>query len=158
MGAAYFYHLTDSPLEATLPMLIGKARQAGWRVLVRGSDEVLLKRLDDVLWQRPEEGFLPHGLAGGAHDADQPVLLGDVPAEGFACVMSVGGADVTAAEVGATDRTCILFDGHDNEALQQARGQWKALTDAGCAAQYWAQEEGRWTKKAEKEVADQPAP
>lgn len=151
MGAAFFYHLTDSPLEATLPMLVGKARGAGWRVLVRGSDAGLLKRLDDVLWQGPEEQFTPHGLAGGPHDADQPVLLGDVPAVGFQCVMSVGGADISSDEVTALDRTCILFDGHDGAALDHARGQWKALTDAGCAAQYWAQENGRWTKKAEKE-------
>ncbi len=150
MGAAFFYHLTDSPLETTLPMLIGKARGAGWRVLVRGTDATLLKRLDDVLWQGPEDGFLPHGLAGGPHDADQPVLLGDVSSDGFACVMSVAGAEVAAAEVTALERTCILFDGHDGAALDHARGQWKALTDAGCSAQYWAQEDGRWTKKAEK--------
>lgn len=150
MGAAFFYHLTDSPLEATLPMLIGKARGAGWRVLVRGHDAGLLARLDDLLWQGPEDGFLPHGMAGGAHDADQPVLLGDVPADGFACMMSVGGADITADEVNALERCCILFDGHDDTALARARSQWKALTDAGCAAQYWAQDYGRWVKKAEK--------
>lgn len=150
MGAAFFYHLTENPLEATLPMLIGKARGAGWRVLVRGKDRDLLTRLDDVLWQGPEDGFLPHGMAGGPHDAEQPVLLGDVPSAGFGCLMSVGGADVSADEVTALERTCILFDGHDGAALNVARGQWKALTDAGCAAQYWAQEDGRWTKKAEK--------
>ena len=150
MGAAFFYHLTETPLEATLPMLIGKARGAGWRVLVRTTDEALLKRLDDVLWQGPDDGFMPHGVAGGPHDADQPVLLGDVPSEGFGCVMSVAGADFTAEEVTALERTCILFDGHDGAALDHARGQWKALTDAGCSAQYWAQEDGRWTKKAEK--------
>jgi DNA polymerase-3 subunit chi len=150
MGAVYFYHLTDSPLEATLPLLVSKARGAGWRILVRGCDEALLKRLDDVLWQGPEDQFLPHGRAGGAHDADQPVLLGDLPSDGFGCVMSVAGADVTADEVASLERTCILFDGHDGVALDYARGQWKALTDAGCAAQYWAQEDGRWTKKAEK--------
>ncbi|MGJ8624053.1 MAG: DNA polymerase III subunit chi [Yoonia sp.] len=150
MGAAFFYHLTDSPLEATLPMLVGKARGAGWRVLVRAPDQALLTRLDQVLWQGPEDGFSPHGLAGGPHDADQPVLLGDVPAAGFDCVMSVGGADVPPDEVLASERVCILFDGHDDAALNHARGQWKALTDAGCSAQYWAQEDGRWTKKAEK--------
>ena len=32
MGAAYFYHLTETPLERTLPMLLGKCRDAGWRV------------------------------------------------------------------------------------------------------------------------------
>ena len=150
MGAAFFYHLTDSPLEATLPMLIGKARGAGWRVLVRGSDPSLLKRLDEVLWLGSDDGFLPHGMAGGPHDKDQPVLLGDVPSEGFSCLMSVAGGDVTAEEVTNLDRVCILFDGHDGNALTHARGQWKALTEAGCNAQYWAQEDGRWTKKAEK--------
>lgn len=147
MGAAYFYHLTQTPLERTLPMLLGKCRDAGWRVVVRGSAMDLLQRLDATLWQ---DGFLPHGMAGGPHDADQPVLLGlQIDAEGFDCVMSVGGADVTAAEVTAAQRVCILFDGHDEAALNQARGQWKALTSAGCAAQYWAQDDGRWTKKAE---------
>lgn len=150
MGAAFFYHLTDNPLEATLPMLIGKARGAGWRVLVRGRDAAQLGRLDDVLWQGPEDGFLPHGLAGGPHDADQPVLLGDVASDGFACLMSIGGAEVSAEEVSALERTCILFDGHDGAALDRARGQWKALTDAGCAAQYWSEESGRWEKKAER--------
>lgn len=150
MGAVYFYQLKGSPLEATLPMLVGKARAAGWRVLVRGSDETLLKRLDEVLWQGPEDAFLPHGRAGGPHDADQPVLMGDVPSDGFACVMSVAGADVSEQEVQALERVCILFDGLDDAALDHARGQWKALTDAGCQAQYWAQEDGRWTMKAEK--------
>lgn len=152
MGAAYFYHLTESPLEATLPMLLGKSRQAGWRVLVRGRDAALLKRLDDILWTGSDEGFLPHGMAGGPHDADQPILLGDGASDGFACVMSVGGADVSASEVAALERVCILFDGHDAAALDRARGQWKALTEAGCAAQYWAQENGGWTKKAERQA------
>ena len=34
MGAVYFYHLTDSPLETTLPGLLDRARGQGWRVLV----------------------------------------------------------------------------------------------------------------------------
>jgi DNA polymerase-3 subunit chi len=128
-------------------MLLAKCRAAGWRVAVRGRDAGLLQRLDATLWN---DGFLPHGLTGGAHDADQPVLLGtDVSAQGFQCVMSIGGADVTASEVGAAERVCVLFDGHDEGALNHARGQWKSLTGDGCKAQYWAQEDGRWTKKAE---------
>lgn len=150
MGAVYFYHLTDSPLDATLPMLLGKAQGAGWRVLVRGTDQSALERLDGLLWQGGADSFMPHGLAGGPHDADQPILLGtDVSSDGFGCVMSIGGAAVSADEVTALSRTCILFDGHDGAALDHARGQWKTLTKAGVAAQYWAQEDGRWTKKAE---------
>lgn len=131
-------------------MLLGKARQVDWRVLVRGLDGDVLKRLDEVLWQGPEDGFMPHGLEGGPHDADQPILLGSGASEGFSCLITVDGAEVSAEEVRRLERTCILFDGHNDAALDHARGQWRSLTDAGCEAQYWAQEGGRWTKKAEK--------
>ena len=52
-------------------------------------------------------------------------------------------------EVNRLERVCILFDGHDGMALDAARGQWRALTGAGCKAQYWSEESGRWEKKAE---------
>lgn len=151
MGAVYFYHLTDSPLEKALPMLIGKARGAGWRVVVRGCAVDHLKWLDEKLWLGPEESFLPHGLAGGGFDADQPVLLttkAEMP-NGAACLMSVDGADITAEEASAMERACVIFDGHDPDAVAHARNQWKGLTGAGVAAQYWAQDAGRWTMKAE---------
>lgn len=151
MGAAFFYHLTRRPLEQTLPVLLGKAREAGWRIAVRGADTGRMEWLDEKLWQGPDDGFLPHGLAGGPHDADQPILLTTgAAANDPACLMTVDGAEVSPEEVQALERVCVLFDGHDPEALNRARGQWKALTDAGCSAQYWSEESGRWEKKAEK--------
>jgi DNA polymerase-3 subunit chi len=152
MGAAYFYHLTRSPLEVALPLLLGRALQAGWRVAVRGRDPQRMDWLDQQLWLGIPDGFLPHGLAGGPHDAAQPVLLTtatDAPNDP-ACLMTVDGADLEPAEVIAMARVCVIFDGNDPAALQKARGQWKALTDAGCAAQYWSEESGRWEMKAER--------
>jgi DNA polymerase-3 subunit chi len=151
VGAAYFYHLTQRPLEATLPVLLEKALAQGWRVAVRGTDAEALATLDAALWMEPEDGFLPHGLAGGPHDADQPVLLtaGPEAPNDPACLMAVHGAAVDAAEVARLERVCILFDGHDPVAVDTARDQWRRLTGAGCAAQYWSEETGRWEKKAE---------
>ncbi|WP_372573175.1 DNA polymerase III subunit chi [Ruegeria jejuensis] len=151
MGAAYFYHLTRRPLEQTLPVLLEKARSAGWRIAVRGRDAGRLDWLDERLWLHPEEGFLPHGRAGGPHDAAQPILLTDrtEAANDPACVMTIDGAEITPEEIAALERVCILFDGNDPEAVQRARAQWKSLSDAGCAAQYWSEESGRWEKKAE---------
>ncbi len=151
MGAAYFYHLTRRPLEAALPMLLERALAAGWRVVVRGTDPARIDWLDEKLWLVDDEGFLPHGVAGGRHDADQPVLLttGAQAANRPACVMSVDGAEVAPDEAMALERVCILFDGHDPQAVQHARGQWKALTGGGVSAQYWSEESGRWEKKAE---------
>ena len=151
MGAAYFYHLTQRPLEATLPLLLEKSLAAGWRVAVRGTDPGRMDWLDQRLWMGPEDGFLPHGQAGGKHDALQPVLLTVQEAlpNDPACLMAVDGAQVAPEEVNRLERVCILFDGHDGMALDAARGQWRALTGAGCKAQYWSEESGRWEKKAE---------
>lgn len=150
MGAVYFYHLTRTPLEAALPMLLERALGAGWRVMVRGTSAERLAWLDEQLWLGAES-FLPHGLAGGAQDGDQPVLLGTgVAANGAACVMLVDGAALDCAEALALQRTCVLFDGGDPEAVARARVQWKQASDAGLAAQYWSDESGGWQKKAER--------
>jgi DNA polymerase-3 subunit chi len=151
LGKAMFYHLTRRPMEDTLAMLLGKARGAGWRVVVRGTSEARMDWLDQKLWLGPEEGFLPHGLAGGPNDRLQPILLSTAterPNEAT-CVMSVDGAEVSPEEVTALDRVCVLFDGNAPEALQTARAQWKSLKDAGAHAEYWSEDSGRWEKKAE---------
>lgn len=149
MGAAYFYHLTRSTLEATLPPLLAKARGAGWRVAVRGVDPERLDWLDERLWLN--DGFLAHGRDGGDHDADQPILLttSEHPANAPECVMSIDGAEIGADEVSRIARACILFDGNDDSAVDVARDQWRRITASGVAAQYWSQDGGAWTKKAE---------
>ncbi|MBD3663387.1 DNA polymerase III subunit chi [Sulfitobacter sp. TSTF-M16] len=151
MGAAFFYHLTRRPLAETLMMLASKSRANGWTVVVRGQDMAQMQALDVALWRGPDDGFLPHGLAGGPHDADQPILLTTSAAAPNApdCLMSVGGAEITAEEVAAHERVCILFDGNDEAALEGARAQWRVLKDAGASAQYWSEESGSWEKKAE---------
>lgn len=155
MGEAYFYHLTMTPLEVTLPNLLSKALGAGWKVALRGTEPGRMDWLDQKLWLGREEDFLPHGLAGGDHDALQPILLtmGDAGNDP-ACLMTVDGAEVAAEEVQQMARTCVLFDGNDPDAVNRARVQWKRLTDAGCGAKYWAEEDGRWTMKAEKAAPD----
>ncbi|MDW4497628.1 DNA polymerase III subunit chi [Sulfitobacter sp. D35] len=151
MGSAFFYHLTRRPMEETLAMLLEKAHAVGWPVMVRGTDPARMAWLDEKLWLGPEDGFLPHGLEGGPHDALQPILLGTGTGDTNAarCLMSVDGAEVTATEVDTLERVCVLFDGADTEALARARSQWKALKDAGARAQYWSEDSGRWEKKAE---------
>jgi len=154
MGEVYFYHLTRTPVEATLTSLLGKSLQVGWRIAVRGRTESTLDRLDEQLWLRPEDGFLPHGRAGGPHDAAQPVLLTMREAVNDpTCLVSVEGARVTDEEVAGMARVMVLFDGHDDAALQTAREQWKALTAAGAVAKYWSEESGRWEMKAQSGAA-----
>lgn len=152
MAEVYFYHLTSSPLEQALPDLLEKVRANNWRALVRGTDTGQLTKLDATLWNYRDTTFMPHGLAGGEHDAQQPILLttGSENANASDILLLVHQAKTDAAEVAQFTRVCLMFDGNNPDALNAARGDWKTLTDAGIPAQYWAQENGRWMKKAEK--------
>ena len=148
MGKALFYHLTRSPAERLLPMLIGRALATGWRVELRGSDPDRLEWLDRQLWL--DEGFLPHGLAGGAHDARQPVLLTlagqQRAANGAVYLLALDGAPVDPGECDGLQRACVIFDGGDQAATERARAQWRELTAAGVEAEYWSEESGRWAR------------
>lgn len=150
MGEVWFYHLTETALERALPPLLSRAVGQGWRVEVRGTTRERAEWLDRALWLGADDSFLPHGLAGGPHDGLQPVLLSDRVIGGLACVMAVDGAVLDAAEVAGLARACILFDGHDAQALTAARAQWRDLTGAGLAAKYWAQDGGAWVMKQER--------
>lgn len=154
MATVMFYHLTRSGAEQNVRVLLDRALAQGWRVMIRATDPATLERLDARLWMHPEDGFLPHGMEGGPQDADQPVLLGRGAAvNGARGVILLEGAETTAQEIDRMDRIWILFDGNDPGQLAQARSEWKRLTDAGHAAQYWSEETGRWEKRAEKAAA-----
>jgi DNA polymerase III subunit chi len=151
MGVVMFYHLMRSTPEETLSMLLPRALGQGWNVMVRGTDRAALERLDARLWLDEAQAFLPHGMEGGPHDARQPVLIGQGRiGNGAQGLFLIDGAETTAEEARPLERVWLLFDGQDGAQLAAARVKWKALTDAGLAAQYWSEESGRWEKKAEK--------
>jgi DNA polymerase-3 subunit chi len=151
MGTVMFFQLLRSSPADTLAVNLARALGQGWRVMIRGTDPVALDRLDAELWLKGgEENFLPHGRDGGPHDADQPVLLGQgAGANGARVLALIDGATADDAEVAAMERVWVLFDGNNDTRLQAARAQWKAMTAAGHAAQYWSEDSGRWEKKAE---------
>ncbi|WP_323036568.1 DNA polymerase III subunit chi [Pararhodobacter sp.] len=157
MAVAKFYHLTRDPLETLLPKLIGRALEMGMTVALRGTDTQRMQALDRQLWLN--DGFLPHGMVGGPHDADQPVLLvaDATPVAALAnqpgCLITLDSAPVTPDEARAVERLCIVFDGTNDWVVAQARQQWRALTGADVAAEYWNRESGRWAC-----VAQHPKP
>ncbi|PWJ21052.1 DNA polymerase III subunit chi [Jannaschia seohaensis] len=156
MGEVWFYHLTRRSPAETLHTLLPRCLSAGWRIAVRSPDAKRLRALDDALWLGPSDAFLPHGLAGGAHDAAQPILLTTgVASNGATVLMALDGAEAPPEEVRGLTRTCVIFDGLDGEALTRARKQWKELVAAGLPARYWSEESGKWEQKATKNVSEE---
>jgi len=149
MAEVVFYHLTETPLERALPPLLEKSLERGWRVRVRGSDAERLDFLDRHLWTMDDASFLPHGRAGADHDTAQPILLTDKAENTNAAniLMLIDGAEEPSDSYSSYDRVCLLFDGHDPEAVSATRSSWSALKDQGHNCKYWAQEGGRWVEK-----------
>jgi DNA polymerase-3 subunit chi len=150
MAEVLFYHLTASPLEVTLPDLLERSLGRGWRVVVRAGSATTLAALDAGLWTWRDDSFLPHGTAALGNAAAQPIYLtaGDEVPNRADVLMLVDGARATPTEMAGFTRTCLIFDGTDERAVETARGDWRAVKAAALPAKYWAQEHGRWVQKA----------
>ncbi|MEL6680041.1 MAG: DNA polymerase III subunit chi [Pseudomonadota bacterium] len=149
MAEVLFYRLTRSTLAGMLPVMVERSLARGARVAIRGGSEAGLAQIDDQLWRHGDGSFLPHGLAGAPHEADQPVLLTTgAPVNGAGVLLLVDGARVDPAEAEAFDRVALIFDGTDAVANDVAREDWKAVAASAHTATYWAEEDGRWVEKA----------
>ena len=150
MSEVLFYHLSETPLENSLPEMLERSLARGWRAILRAGSEAELVRLDAYLWSYRDEAFLPHGRGEDGTAARQPVYLtcGAENPNGATVLMLVGGARVIAAEIAAFARTCLIFDGGDAAMRDAARADWRIVTDSGLPAKYWAQEAGRWVQRA----------
>ena len=67
-------------------------------------------------------------------------------------IFAEGARAADAAASGAEsayDRLILMFNGNDEDAVADARAQWKSLKEAGYTLSYWQQgETGGWEKKA----------
>lgn len=144
-----FYHLERQPLEKVLPSLLEKTLERGWTAVVQSGSQERLEALDLALWTYKDESFLAHGTEKDGFAADQPVLLtcSEANPNGAGVRFMVDGAETQTFS--GYQRIVYLFDGHEAEAVERARAQWKAAKAAGCPVTYWQQtDSGRWEKKA----------
>jgi DNA polymerase III subunit chi len=149
MTEVLFYHLEHQPLERVLPSLVERTLERGWRAVIQAGSDERLEALDTLLWTWKDDSFLPHGTLKDGNAELQPVYLttGHDNPNGATVRFLVDGA-VTADVAGYT-RLVYLFDGHDPQAVEQARSEWTRAKAAGCAVTYWQQgESGRWEQKA----------
>ena len=141
-----FYQLGAAPIEQVIASLAEKLLKQEERLLVVADDEPLLARLDRMLWDQGAASFLPHGIAGGADDARQPILLTTHPdAPNLARNMLIADGQWREAAL-AYDRVFYLFD---DQTLEGARLAWKLLAGREAVERrYWAREGDKWVKKA----------
>jgi DNA polymerase-3 subunit chi len=141
-----FYQLGGTPVGQVIASIAEKLLAQDSRLLIVAEDEGLLGKLDRMLWDQGPASFLAHGLAGGADDVRQPILLStssDAPNQARNILIADGAWRDSALTF---DRAFYLFD---EATLEGARLAWKLLAGRdGVERRYWAQETGKWVKKA----------
>ena len=145
----FFYHLEQQTLDQVLPTLVERTVERGWRAVVQAGSAERLEAIDSLLWTYRDDSFLPHGTERDGPGDQHPVFLTTAESNpnGAAVRFLVDGASLS--DLRGYVRVVILFDGHDQAALESARAQWKAARAAGAPVTYWQQTpSGKWERKA----------
>ena len=134
--------LADGVIASIGARLVGE----GQRLLVVAADEAQRARLDRLLWDQGSASFIPHGIEGTSDDDAQPILLSaGIDAPNGARNLLIADGEWREAALGY-DRAFYLFD---DASVEDARLAWKLLAGRdGVERNYWANEDGRWVKKA----------
>ncbi|RZI46667.1 DNA polymerase III subunit chi [Candidatus Finniella inopinata] len=143
-----FYQLTATSMEKTLPKLLEKAYDAGQRAVVLVDSEERLAVLNASLWTYSTLAFLPHGCEkDSAGNADrQPIWLTtrfENPNQADVLVIT-SGETVTRDDLGF--QKCLdIFDGNNQDTLDQARLRAQSYQEKGHTCTYWRQTlQGQW--------------
>ena len=150
MPEVFFYHLQGRSIESTLPTLLEKSLERGWRVVVQGGSDERVSALDALLWTYRDESFLPHGPSSDRDASEYPIVLTarDEPIDAARVRFLIDGASLPQDE-DRYERIVVLFDGSDEEALERAREQWREARGRGLDVTYWQQDSrGRWERRA----------
>lgn len=147
MTEILFYHLEQRSLEQVLPVLLEKTLERGWRAVVELGSSQRIEALDTALWTYRDDSFLPHCIAEGQTNPHQPIILcADATNHNKAQVRFF--VDRALPRIDEEyERLVFMFDGHDPDAVSEARKAWKKLS-SDHKTTYWQQDQhGRWAKK-----------
>ena len=144
-----FHHLEQRRIDQATPSLLEQALEEGRRVLVRASSDEMVAALNERLGTYDDASFLPHGATGDGDPMEQPIFLTSELKNANTATMLVrlSGAETGEAD-NAFDLVVMMFDGRDEAALAEARGEWRRLKDQGGTISYWRETDGGGWERA----------
>lgn len=151
MSRIDFYHLQRQTLDEILPKLLLKAYDSGKKVLLKIGTSERVEFINSLLWTFNDGSFLPHGSKKDGFAAQQPIWLtsDDENPNEAEFLFLVDGAEIPVKTAAEYERIFNIFDGNNQESVQQARNLWTGLRDAGHEVFYWQQNsQGNWEQKS----------
>lgn len=144
-----FWLLSRDPAERVVAMIAERVLGDGGRVLVISGDAAQRESVSATLWEARPEAFLANGQSGGAHDADQPILIGEACVStnaATACILADGRWRAEALAGERFERVFLLFG---EEQRDTARTAWREVSATdGLERSFFEQKDGRWVKVA----------
>lgn len=140
-----FWQVSSDPVEKVVALIASRVLGEGERVLVVAADPEQRAAISRALWQAGPESFLANGEADSPGAEQQPILLS------AACEPANGASHLILADGQYRDsegfaRVFLLFT---PDAAPAARTAWRAQDGREDVERaYFAQEDGRWVKKA----------
>nr|WP_166179063.1 DNA polymerase III subunit chi [Altererythrobacter segetis] len=141
-----FWQLSRDPVERVVALIGERTRGAGERLLVVAEGEEQRAAMSRALWEAKAEAFLANGEVAAPHAERQPILLSAEcqPVNGARYAVLADG--VWRDEAEQFERVFLLFGEAGTEA---ARGVWRQFDGReDVQRSYFAQEDGKWVKKA----------
>jgi DNA polymerase III subunit chi len=140
-----FWQYTNDPVEKVVALIARRVLGEGERLLVVAADPDQRTAIARELWQAGDETFLANGAADAPGAERQPILLAEdcTPANAASHLIL---ADGQFRDAPGFARTFLLFPPDGAPAARQA---WRAQDGRDDVERaYFAQENGRWVKKA----------
>ena len=148
MAEIYFYHLEQKPLSAILPDLVQRGQARGLRMTIETSMPENVQRLSDLLWSWDETSFIAHGF-GDDLGTQQPLWLCADAANPNATTYRFFVEGAMPESLEGLARAIIMIDSNSEEAIVNARNEWKKRKAEGHAVSYWKQDDGgKWQNLA----------
>ena len=141
-----FWQLSRDPVEKVVGLIAERTRGAGGKLLVVAADDAQRAAVGEALWDAKPAAFLANGEADAPHAPRQPILLSRecAAANGARYLVLADGEWRDDAE--GFERVFLLFG---DAAVEAARTVWRKFDGReDVERSYYAQEDGKWVKKA----------
>lgn len=141
-----FWQFSQGAVPQIVAQIAERVRATGDRLLVVDADADRRAAISQAMWDAKSESFLANGESAAAHAERQPIVLGDsCDAPNGAKVAVLADGEWRDAGEGF-ERTILLFGEAQVEAARAVWRQFDGREDI--TRGYFAQEDGRWVKKA----------
>ena len=100
--------------------------------MIFASSEERVKEIDDLLWTYDPNSWLPHGTSKDGFSAEQPVWITceNDNANDASYLFLIDG--IRLEQINGYKRIFDLFDGHDENAVIDARTRWTFYKEKVC--------------------------